>query len=81
MMDSHVGHVLAASLGLCWCGRLLLSTAGFHFSITKPFFILVISDFVLLDNWNFICLMSRSVICLAILFHAIRVIGSGLLYP
>ena len=42
MIDSHVGHVLAASLGVRWCGRLVLSTLGFHFAITKPFLILVI---------------------------------------
>ena len=77
MIDSHVGHVLAASLGVRWCGRLVLSTLGFHFAITKPFLILVISFFVLYDNWNIICFMRSSCVCLAILYHAIRVIGSG----
>ena len=66
--------------GCVWCGRLVLSTAGFHFSITKPFLNLVISGFLSPYYWNLLFIMSWSFICLAILYHAIRVIGSGLLY-
>ena len=46
--------------GHVWCGHLVLSTAGFHFSITKPFLNLVISSFVVYDNWNSMLCMSWS---------------------